>query len=94
MVQYMDGLLGERVTFPQEKLAFTVRPLRSAAQLAVLQERSKRKGRIEEGLLMIRTLEMGVVDPRMDEDAVTKLMADAPNVAAALAIRIIELTTG
>ena len=94
MVQRMDGILGERVVFPKEGKAYTVRPLRSVAQLAILRERSKVRGRVDDGLLMIRTVEMGVVEPRMSEADVLALMKDAPDVAAALAVRIIELTTG
>lgn len=84
----------ERVSFPAEGLEFVVRPLRSVQQLAVLGERSKVKGRIDEARLMVSTLVMGISEPKQTEADVLKLMKEHPEATARLAVRIIELTTG
>lgn len=87
----MDSVL---IEFPAEKRSFRVRPFRTPAALAILRERSKRGGRIDQDLLMVRTLEMAVVEPRLSYEDVLALMKELPDVAASLAVRIIELTTG
>lgn len=84
----------ERVYFADGQAAFVVQPLTSIRQLAVLRERSKRNGNVDKGLLMVRVLEMGVLEPPLDEADVLLLMKDYPDRAALLAIRIVELTTG
>jgi hypothetical protein len=73
---------------------YTLRSLNTPGQLAALRERSKRLGRIDETVLMARTVEMGVVEPRLRLDDVMQLMEAEPDTVAQLAVRIIELTTG
>ena len=87
-------LTTERVVFPTEGLEYIVKGLTNVGQLAIIRERSKCKGRVDEGLLMIRSLEAGVIEPRMTEQSVTDLMKAHPEVALQLAVRIAKLTTG
>lgn len=86
-------LTSERLVFPVEGLEYVIAAL-PIPRLAVVRQRSMRKGRIDEGLLMIRTLEAGIVEPRLTERDVTDLMKTHPEMALHLAVRIAELTTG
>lgn len=88
----MVSVLTERMVFPTEELTYTVQGFTRIDQLAFLRERSKYKGQIDKGLLMIRTLEAGVVEPRLSEADVTTLMRDHPEVALHLAVRIASLS--
>jgi hypothetical protein len=83
-----------RETLLAGKTIYTLRSLNTPGQLAALQERSKRLGRVDETVLMARTVEMGVVEPRLRLDDVMRLMETEPDTVAQLAVRIIELTTG
>lgn len=80
--------------FPAAGLAYTVTGITNVRRLALVRERSRRNGRIDEGLLMIRSLEAGVIEPRLTEQEITALMASHPEVALHLAVRIAQLTTG
>lgn len=82
----------EKLAFPREGLTFTVQALPVAPHGALLRERSKVKGRIDKRLLMVRTLELGIVEPAGTN--VDTLMSEYPEVAMFLAVRIVELTTG
>jgi hypothetical protein len=89
----MDRIL-EKLVFPAENLTYTVRGLRPVPEGAILRERSKVGGKVDSRLLMIRTLEMGVVEPRLDSKAARALVREYPEVALRLAVYISELTTG
>lgn len=84
----------ERVVFPAEGLEYVVQGLANVRLLAAVREGAKNKGRVDKGLLMIRTLQAGVVEPHLREPDVTALMKDHPGVALQLAVRIAKLTTG
>jgi len=89
----MVGILKqERLVFARENLTFTVQALATTRQIAILRESSKVRGRVDSRLLMLRTLEMGIVDPP-GTNAET-LITDYPEVALLLAVRIADLTTG
>jgi hypothetical protein len=84
----------EKLVFPAQGLTYTVRGLRPVPEGAILRERSKIGGKVDSRLLMIRTLEMGVTEPRLDKKAAQALIKEQPEIALHLAVRIAELTTG
>lgn len=86
--------MGERLVFPEAGLSFEVVGLTHTLQLAYISKRARRKGGLDKGLAMMRALEVGIVDPPMTEQTIIDLVREHPDVAAHLAIRIAELTTG
>lgn len=90
----MERVLTERLVFPTEGLEYVVRGLTNVGQLAMVRERSKLKGRVDERLLMLRSLEAGVIEPRLKEKDVSDLIKAHPEIALHLAVRITKLTTG
>jgi hypothetical protein len=84
----------EKLVFPAQNLSYTVRGLHPVPEGAILRERSKIGGKVDPHLLMIRTLELGVTEPRLDENAAQALVKEQPEIALHLAVRIAKLTTG